>query len=79
MLTCGAFTSAADMLRDVAMSSGMSHDMACSSLQGGSLVSSTGAKQSSGLFGGTKKHAPAAVLEPAAAATVHLTPVVRVN
>ncbi|BDA50523.1 probable fatty acyl-CoA reductase 1 [Coccomyxa sp. Obi] len=48
-------------------------------LKGGSLVSSTGAKQSSGLFGLTKKQAPAAVVEPTAAATVHLTPAVRVN
>ncbi|EIE20590.1 hypothetical protein COCSUDRAFT_48572 [Coccomyxa subellipsoidea C-169] len=48
-------------------------------LKDGSLVSSTAAKQNSGIFRMNKKQPAAPVQQPAAAATIHLTPVIRAN
>lgn len=48
-------------------------------LQDGSLVSSTAAKQNSGMFRMNKKQPAAPVQQPAAAATISLTPVIRAN
>ncbi len=47
-------------------------------MQEGSLVNTAAAKQKAGLFGQAKKQ-PAVLDAPAAAATIHLTPVVKVN